>query len=144
MSRNLVRANVDFVVCACNTAHAFQKDIEEGCGDIPFLSMIEVTSDRVLEKIDKNEGPRKCGILAGGGCVQAGLYQKSLAARNIEAYVPSEVSQALMQDIIYRIKAGDKSSQVLTDFISVLKECKEDNGCNQIILGCTELPLIFD
>lgn len=69
MSRNLVSANVDFVVCACNTAHAFQKDIEKGCGDVPFLSMIEVTSDRVSEKIKKNGGPRKCGVLAGGGCV---------------------------------------------------------------------------
>lgn len=144
MSRNLVQANADFVVCACNTAHAFQKDIEEGCGDVPFLSMIEVTSDKVALKIDLNGGPRKCGVLAGGGCVQAGLYQKSLAARGVEAYIPTQESQDLMQDIIYRIKAGDKGPEVITDFVSVLKECKEDNGCNQIILGCTELPLIFE
>ena len=126
MSRNLVSAKADFVVCACNTAHAFQKDIEEGCGDVPFLSMIEVTSNRVSEKIDLNGGPRKCGVLAGGGCVQAGLYQESLAARNVEAYIPSKKSQDLMQDIIYRIKAGDKGPQVIADFVSVLKECKED------------------
>ena len=45
MSENLVRANCDFVVCACNTAHAFEKSIIEGCGDVPFVSMIEVTSN---------------------------------------------------------------------------------------------------
>ena len=47
-------------------------------------------------------------------------------------------------DLIFRIKGGDKSTKVLEDFISIMKECKEDNGCNQMILGCTELPLIFD
>lgn len=69
MAKNLVKADVDFIVCACNTAHAFQADMEEGCGDVPFLSMIEVTSDRVAKKIEKNGGNRKCGILAGAGCV---------------------------------------------------------------------------
>ena len=48
-----------------------------------------------------------------------------------------------MQSVIYRIKAGDKGEQVIDDFITVLKECKEDNNCNQLILGCTELPIIF-
>ena len=45
MSENLAKAGADFVVCACNTAHAYRKDIESGCGDnVPFVSMIEVTS----------------------------------------------------------------------------------------------------
>lgn len=48
-----------------------------------------------------------------------------------------------MQSVIYRIKAGDKSEQVVDDFVTVLRECKGDNNCNQLILGCTELPIIF-
>ena len=45
MASNLVRAKVDFVVCACNTAHAYQKSIEQGCDKkVAFVSMIDVTT----------------------------------------------------------------------------------------------------
>lgn len=142
MSENLVRANSDFVVCACNTAHAFEKDIVEGCGDVPFVSMIEVTSNQVLKNILSSNLPKKCGILGGGGCVDAGLFQKSLKARGIEPVTPCKENQDLLQNIIYRIKAGDKGDQVIDDFIVLLKELKEGHQCSQIILGCTELPII--
>uniref|UniRef100_A0A7S3IXX3 Aspartate racemase n=1 Tax=Strombidium inclinatum TaxID=197538 RepID=A0A7S3IXX3_9SPIT len=144
MSKNLKRANVDFVVCACNTAHAFQKDIEEGCGEVPFVSMIEVTSNKVLENIEQTGGSKKCGILGGGGCIEAGLFQRSLSARGIEPVTPCKENQDLLQSIIYRIKAGDKGDEVIQDFVTLLKELKEENNCSQIILGCTELPLIIE
>jgi len=144
MSRNLARSEVDFVVCACNTAHAFQQDIVKGCGDVPFLSMIEVTSNQVQKNIDAMGGARKCGILGGGGCIEAGLFQKSLSARSIEPVVPCKKNQDLLQSIIYRIKSGDKGQQVVDDFVLLLKELKEEKECSQIILGCTELPLIMN
>lgn len=75
MAGNLAAANADFIVCACNTAHAFEKEMKEGGGeDVPFLSMIEVTADTVLRNMKESSEVRKAGILAGGGCVEAGLY----------------------------------------------------------------------
>lgn len=130
MSENLARANCDFVVCACNTAHAFEKDIMEGCGHVPFVSMIEVTSNQVLKNIISSNQPKKCGILGGGGCIDAGLFQKSLKARGIEPVTPCKENQDLLQNIIYRIKAGDKGEQVIDDFITLLRELKEDHQCS--------------
>jgi len=127
MSQNLANANVDFVVCACNTAHAFKKDIIAGCGEnVSFLSMIDVTSNRVAGNIEALGGARKCGILGGGGCITARLFQDSLSARNIEPVVPSDSNQDLLQSIIYRIKAGDKGEKVTDDFIILLKELREE------------------
>ena len=51
--------------------------------------------------------------------------------------------QNLMQDIIYRIKAGDKET-VIADFVSVLTELKVQEQCSQLILACTELPIIIE
>jgi aspartate racemase len=130
MSSNLKRAQVDFVVCACNTAHAFEKDIVKGCEGVPFVSMIEVTSNKVLENIERQGSSKKCGILGGGGCIEAGLFQRSLSERNIEPVVPSDQNQDLLQSIIYRIKAGDKGEKVIDDFILLLRELKEENGCS--------------
>jgi aspartate racemase len=90
MSENLVRANADFIVCACNTAHAFEKDIIAGCDSTPFLSMIEVTSNQVLTNLIESNEPRKCGILGGGGCIDASLFQNSLLDRNVQPVTPSE------------------------------------------------------
>lgn len=74
MSENLVKANADFIVCACNTAHAFEKYILDGCGNVPFVSMIEVTANQVYNNLLKSNLPRRCGILGGGGCIDAGLF----------------------------------------------------------------------
>ena len=76
MAANLAAAKVDFIVCACNTAHAFQSNMEKGCGGVPFVSMIDVTANKVLGNMkgSDNTQPMKAGILAGGGCVEAGLY----------------------------------------------------------------------
>jgi len=74
MAKNLVAANVDFIVCACNTAHAFEKDIIQGCGKVPFLSIIEVTTLAVDQKIKERGLPSRCGILGGMGCVTSGIF----------------------------------------------------------------------
>ena len=96
----------------------------EGCGEkVPFVSMIDVTADTVAKNLPESMRVRKAGILAGGGCVEAGLYQNALEKRGIEPVIPSDEMQALMQDIIYRIKAGDKET-VIADFVSVLTELK--------------------
>lgn len=75
MAANLAAAKADFVVCACNTAHAFQANMTEGCGEkVPFVSMIDVTADTVAKNLPESMPVRKAGILAGGGCVEADLY----------------------------------------------------------------------
>ena len=120
MAANLVAANADFVVCACNTAHAFEDYMLEGCGDVPFLSIIEVTATKVRDNILLRGLPKKCGILGGMGCVQSQIFQRSLTARNIEPVIPSANNQELLMDLIYRIKAGNKDEQVVRDFVSIL------------------------
>ena len=142
MALRLATAKTDYVVCVCNTAHAFQADIMKGCGDVPFLSLIEVTSNTVRKRITKHGGAEKCGILATNGCVSTKMYQNALLKRKIEPILPSEKSQELVMDVITRIKAGDKVS-VISDFNKVIMELKEQ-GCSQLILGCTELPIIID
>ena len=74
MAQNL-SSNVDFIVCACNTAHAFQQAMKQGCGITPFVSMIDVTSDEVKKRLIKSGKSMKCGVLGGVGCIQADLYQ---------------------------------------------------------------------
>ena len=54
-ARGLERAGADFLVIACNTAHAFQPDIEAAIS-IPLLSMIDATTDAAM-----SQHPRRVG-----------------------------------------------------------------------------------
>jgi aspartate/glutamate racemase len=71
--------------------------------------MIDVTTQRVRQNIEESgSSTRTCGILAGSGCISAGIFQESLSSRGIEAVIPCETSQELLFSVIYRIKTGDK------------------------------------
>jgi aspartate/glutamate racemase len=62
----------------------------EGSGEkVPFVSMIDVTCNQVAMNLEASGGARRCGILGGGGCITAKLFQDSLSMRDIEAVIPS-------------------------------------------------------
>ena len=48
-ARGLERQGADFVVMACNAAHAWQADIEAAIA-VPFLSMIDVTVEETVRR----------------------------------------------------------------------------------------------
>ncbi len=72
MAIGLERAGADFLVMVCNTAHAFQKDIESAV-NIPFVSII----DEVVTELElKHPQNTKVGLMATSGCIDAQLYQE--------------------------------------------------------------------
>ena len=75
MAMRLVAAKVDYVVCVCNTAHAFSSYVVRGCGDVPLLSIIELTANTVRKRIEADGGIKKCGILATNGCVCTKMHE---------------------------------------------------------------------
>ncbi|HUO02863.1 MAG TPA: amino acid racemase, partial [Rhizomicrobium sp.] len=76
MARGLEAQGAEFLVMACNTAHAFEQSIREAVR-IPFLSIIQETIDAARMS---SSPPRRVALLAAAGCLDAGLYQKAFAA----------------------------------------------------------------
>lgn len=131
----LQRAGADFLVLPCNTAHAFQSDIEEAV-DLDVVGILEAT---VSEVDRRSGGPTIVALLATDGTRRAKLYQKELEARGHGVLLPSSEDQALLMDLIYRqVKAGE------ADNLGVLREIIErmtDAGAQYFVLGCTELSV---
>ena len=87
--------------------------------------------------------PAKIGLLATDGTLKVGLYHNALEKRNYVPLCPSAEGQRLVMKSIYDgVKAGqlDKAREWIKE---PLREMMAQ-GVKAVILGCTELPLLFE
>ncbi len=139
MAAGLERSGADFVVMACNTAHAFQADIEAAIS-VPFVSMIDATVAATLARAPQ---AKRVGVLAASGCVRAGLYQTAFAARGATAVMTEGATHARFMDLVYRIKSGDTGAEVRAAMGAVADEVLRA-GVDALVAGCTEVPLVLE
>ena len=123
------------VLCApCVTSHYFYQELG-GCVKVPFLHMVEETAREL-----RAAGKRKAGILATTGTVRTGLFQGALEKQGLGWAVPSQHGLELIMSLIYEdIKAGRQPN--MGKFQRASEELF-DQGCDSVILGCTELSLV--
>lgn len=133
-ARRLVAFGADLLAVPCNTAHFFY-DALRAAVDVPILNIIEETVS-VLARM----GVRHAGILATEGTVSSGAYHKACLSHGITVSVPSPEDQKKLNALIYdTIKGGirPKAEDLARIAAPLLRE-----GCERLILGCTELSLI--
>jgi aspartate racemase len=135
-ARGLQEAGADFIVMACNTAHAYEAEIRAAIS-VPFLSMIDETVKAVLEL-----RPERVGLLAADPCLRARLYQDAFAKAGLDLVLPPAESQRTLQELINRVKAGDTGETVRRSMATLAKKL-EAQGAEVIVAGCTEVPIVL-
>lgn len=135
MAARLQQAGADMVVMPCNTAHAFQPDIEAAL-DIPFVSIID-------ETVAACAGFDAVGLLATQGCLASGIYNEALAAAGIRAVLPDDTEVERFMKLTGRIKAGDTGPDVGAGMLE-LADALVARGARAVIAGCTEIPLVLE
>ena len=88
-------------------------------------------------------GFRRLGLTGTRWLVDSEVYPEKLAARGLDYVRPSpperlEISRIIMDELV----AGVFSTEGVTYFQGVIDRLK-DAGCDAVILGCTEIPLII-
>lgn len=138
MAVNLEQAGADFVVMTCNTAHAFQKDIENAL-TVPFVSIIDEVAAELRERYNHFSS---IGLMAAEGCLAAQLYQRVLNNNGLTPVIWTDSEIARFMSIVYRIKAGERTEDIRADLID-LASLLTKRGAEVIVAGCTEVPLIL-
>lgn len=136
--RKLEAAGADFAVCPDNTVHrAFEKVAV--LSPIPLISIIETAAREC-----KAKEYQKIGVLGTKYTMQGLVYRNELSRLQIEMAVPDEVGRRIVDSIIFKELVLGKVIQSSTEkMIKIIREMKE-SGCEAVILGCTEIPLMID
>ena len=130
----MANAGADLIVIPCNTAHYFYDSISAEAS-VPVINIIRQTAI-----FCHRERTRRVGILATEGTVRSGAYSQVLSQAGIECVCPDGDGQRIISDIIYgQIKKG--LSPDMDAFMSVADKLTAQ-GCDRLILGCTELSLL--
>lgn len=128
--------DVSSVAIACNTAHILLADLQK-FSKVPFVSMIEAVGDQV-----ESQDIGKVGILASPLTIGFGLFQGTLEKRKIGVIIPNKRQLTALERIIRNVIAGGVAKKDIQELVLIAGDLKR-RGAKGIVLGCTELPLIF-
>ena len=122
------------IAIPCITAHYFYDTLCESI-PVPIVNAVEETALYL-----KRRGFRRVGVMATSGTLHAGVFQRELERRGLEAVLPMAQRQKDVMDLIYKdIKSGRPGD--MERFRRVTEELRAE-GAEVIILGCTELSII--
>ena len=138
MAQGLERAGADFLVMVCNTAHAFQSDIEHAV-HIPFIGIVD---EVILELGTHWPDAKGVGVMAADGALSSGLYQNALHKLGREPIVWSDGELAEFMSLVYKVEAGANSA-AMHSAMEQLAQSLIDRGAQALIAGCTEIPLLM-
>ena len=134
MARKLESLGVCAIGTPCVTAHSFHEELQRSV-NVPFIHMVQETAAYL-----KAAGCRKAGIMATTGTVRMGLFQTALSENDLLYALPDEAMQQQVMSLIYdNVKAGRPADM---DKFCAVSEALRAEGCDAIILGCTELSII--
>lgn len=129
----LDREECKYIVIPCNTASYFFDEVQKEVS-AKVINILEETSKVVLK-----DNPKRIGLMATDGTIKSGAYHKFIS--NDLLFIPNSEYQAKVMSIIYdKVKRNKDVS--LEEFEEILNYFRE-NGCDKIILGCTELSVVY-
>jgi aspartate racemase len=137
-AEKLANIGADFAIFPDNTIHqAF--DIVSSKSPIPWLHI----ADGIVQEAKKG-GYKKLGLTGTKYLMTGPVYPKFLAKNGIRTQIPDVEDRERINTIIFKELVNgiflEKSRLFFNDVIQKLK----NQGCDAVVLGCTEIPLIVD
>ena len=136
-ARKLAAAGAEFLICPDNTIHqAFE--LMAPRSPLPWLHIADVVAAEAAAR-----GFRRVGLTGTRWLVDSAVYPDRLAARGIACVRPgeeerSEINRIIMEELVPGVIKPDSVAR----FQAVIAGLREQ-GCDAVILGCTEIPLII-
>ncbi|MGK9233473.1 amino acid racemase [Inquilinus limosus] len=137
-AEKLARIGADFLICPDNTIHQAMAEVLPR-SPLPWLHIAEVVAEEAVAR-----GFRRLGLTGTRWLVDSEVYPEKLAARGLEVLRPTpaereETNRVIMDELVY----GRFTPEGIACFQRVIGRMK-DEGCDAVVLGCTEIPLIID
>ncbi|MDP1722252.1 MAG: amino acid racemase [Candidatus Gottesmanbacteria bacterium] len=134
--RRLTVYGATTITMACNTACVLADRLQLQT-DVPFVSIV----DAVVKEVSRN-APRVL-LLASPTSLRLGLYQLALARHDLPYIVPQERDYRELEYIIRGVLSGEDRGMLMRKLVTLVTGYREKEKVDGIVLGCTELPLVF-
>jgi aspartate racemase len=136
-AEKLAQAGADFLICPDNTMHQALAYVEPH-SPLPWLHIAGVVAAGASER-----GFRRVGLTGTRYLVASEVYPEKLTARGIEYVRPSdaeceEINRIIMDELV----RGRFTAEAIAYFQRVIEQM-QTAGCDAVVLGCTEIPLIM-
>src|ERR1700719_4363014 len=134
----LAKCGADFLICPDNTIHQGLAYVEAR-SPLPWVHIAEVVAAEAVGR-----GFRRVGLTGTRWLVESEVYPGKLTARGVESLRPDaggreEINRIIMDELV----CGVFKPEAVAYFQRVMGRMK-DAGCDAVVLGCTEIPLIMD
>ncbi len=134
--KKVATAGADFAICPDNTIHqAFDQVVAQS--PIPWLHIAEVVAAEA-----KREGHRCLGILGTRFLMEGPVYPSKLAVVGIDHKIPDVKDRERINEIIFKELVNGIYTGESRDYFYQVIERSKKRGCDAVILGCTEIPLL--
>jgi aspartate racemase len=137
-AEKLARIGADYLILPDNTFHQVLPFIEPR-SPLSWLHIAEVVAAEAVER-----GFQRLGLIGTRWLVESDVYLDKLSARNLEYVRPNsdereEISRIIMDELV----RGVFRPEAVQYHQRVIRRMK-DEGCDGVILGCTETPLLMN
>ncbi len=134
----LKKAGADFLICPDNTIHQALPHVLRR-SPLPWLHIAEVVAAEAAAR-----GFRRIGITGTRWLVDSTVYPDKLEARGLGYARPTEAERDEINRIIMdELVCSTFTPASVAYFQGVFGRLK-DAGCDAVVLGCTEIPLIMN
>lgn len=137
-ANKLAGMGADFLICPDNTIHQALSYVESR-SPRPWLHIAQAVAAEAAAR-----GYRRLGLTGTRWLVDSTVYPDKLSALGLECVRPNaseraETHRIIMDELVY----GVCKPEGIACFQQVFARLKSE-GCDAVILGCTEIPLIMN
>ena len=137
-AEKLARIGADFLICPDNTIHQAMGFVAPR-SPLPWLHIAEVVADEAVRR-----GYGRVALTGTKWLVESELYPEKLGERGLACIRPEpdereEINRIIMDELVY----GVFRPEAVAAFQRIIGRMKGE-GCEGVILGCTEIPLIIN
>lgn len=136
-ARILAAAGAEFCIVPDNLMqHGVH--LAESLSPIPWLTMTELVAERIAR-----DGRRAVGLIGTKMVMYGSTYQTHLGLKGVKVLIPDGAEADTVDGIIFReLIYGVVRQESERRLIGVMEHLR-DAGCEGVILGCSEAPLLI-
>ena len=137
-ANKLAQIGADFIICPDNTIHQALPYVQSR-SSMPWLHIADVVAAAAVER-----GFTYLGLTGTRWLIDSQVYPEKLEARGLKYLRPSaaereEINRIIMDELV----CGIFKPAAVAFHQGVIGRMK-DQGCDAVVLGCTEIPLIMN